>query len=130
MAGGCLGSGMALPAVDTKTLQTDRQTGAVCVSGLPFGWPWASAALWELSYAKQACASVGTEPWVQVFLLNFLKIEPTSFPCVSPFLAEVDILHLLFQLPSLRKTPLWTKALHTLYGHHSYNLRSFRGPIM
>ena len=31
MAGGCLGSGMALPAVDTKTLQTDRQTDRSCV---------------------------------------------------------------------------------------------------
>ena len=60
MAGGCLGGGMALPAVDTETLQTDRRE--LCASGLPFRGPRASAALWELSHAKQACASVGTEP--------------------------------------------------------------------
>ena len=60
MAGGCLGGGMVLLAVDTKTLQTDGHE--LCASGLPFRRPRASAALWELSHAKQACASVGTEP--------------------------------------------------------------------
>lgn len=51
---------MVLLAVDTKTLQTDGHE--LCASGLPFRRPRASAALWELSHAKQACASVGTEP--------------------------------------------------------------------
>ena len=60
MAGGCLGGGMAFLAVDTEALQTDGQE--LYASGLLFHGPRASAALWELSYAKQACASVGTEP--------------------------------------------------------------------